>query len=125
MLLNYNPIAFTAVKLAGYTYAGVYLNRRYELKVNPFVFGIVRTLLGLVPFGAMVLCNAMDLFLYLLLPVRFLEWFFVIYIFYERGSFDLKRSIKFSALGMFWSLMLDVPSIVMLLTVPGWKMVWC
>jgi hypothetical protein len=41
-------IAYTSIKLIGYTLAGKKLNQWYKVsKPRPFVFGIARTVLGL------------------------------------------------------------------------------
>lgn len=118
--------AFVAVKLIGYTLVGRRLNKLYRVKSpHPFVFGIARTCLGAaVGVGLLYLLggiagNGDKLFFLLLVPVRFLEWFFIIYIFYEMKKFSLARISENSALGIFYSFALDIPAILSAFVIPG------
>jgi hypothetical protein len=119
--------AFVAVKLAGYTAAGAFAKRRYgTARVSPFVFGVVRTLVGI---AAGVACAiAADhlgllrtewLWFVLLVPVRLAEWSLVLALFFERGTGRTWRLLRWSALGSAWSYVLDAPAIAAMLLIPG------
>lgn len=90
-----NPVqgylTFSAVKLAGYSLAGWYLNRRYpDSTVNFALVGITRTAIGLA-FGAalgllafpLILLDGFGIFVYIfgLIPIRLVEWWIVIRLF--------------------------------------------
>ena len=107
--------AFVGIKFAGYSLAGRYLNQTYSKKVNPWFFGAVRTVVGMVVGGALFLVIAATktepLVLYgLLIPIRIVEWLVVITPFYDRGLTDKRRLLKCSTIGMVWSFILDIPA---------------
>ena len=119
-------IAYTSIKLIGYTLAGKKLNQWYKVsKPRPFVFGIARTVLGLT-LGISVLflldksSSTVDSrFLFLLIPVRFFEWHLILYLFYERQNYLFKRISGYSLLGILWSFILDIPAIATMFVIPG------
>ncbi len=119
-------IAYTSIKLIGYTLAGKKLNQWYKVsKPRPFVFGAIRTALGLTV-GIAVLflldkfTSTMDnRFLFLLIPVRFFEWYLIIYFLYERHNYLFKRISGYSLLGILWSFILDIPAIATMFVIPG------
>lgn len=118
--------AFTAVKLVGYSVAGRKLNKWYRVdSPHPIVFGIVRTCIGLAVgisllyFLTGIAGQGDQLFFAILIPVRFLEWFLVIFLFFERKQFSFKRITGNSALGIFYSFVLDIPAILSAFVVPG------
>jgi len=130
MALGGNPaislIAYTAVKLAGYSFFGKKLNQRYyKTRPRPFIFGAARTLLGMaVGVGSLYLLshitsNREVLFLIFLIPIRFFEWFFMLYLFYERGDFHLERISGYSVQGILFSFALDIPVIFSVFVIPG------
>lgn len=123
-------VLFVAIKFAGYRYAGVWLNHQFSnpALANPNIFGAVRTILGLAAGAgfayAMSFMNVnhfMVSWYVLLFPCRFLEWLFVLWIFYERRvvSPDRIRWLKFSLYGTLWSYVLDVATAIVLILVPG------
>jgi len=118
--------AFVAVKLIGYSLVGRQLNKWYHAKApHPFTFGIIRTCLGVaVGVGFLYLLGGIaghgdKLFFILLVPVRFLEWFFVIYLFYEKNKLKFSRISENSAVGIFYSFALDIPAILSAFVIPG------
>jgi hypothetical protein len=119
-------IAYTSIKLIGYTLAGKKLNQWYKVsKPRPFIFGIARTVLGLtvgisVLFLFDKLTSTMDnRFLFFLIPVRFFEWHLIIYFFYERHNYLFKRISGYSLLGILWSFILDIPAIATMFVIPS------
>lgn len=123
-------VLFVAIKFAGYRYAGQWLNHLYSnpALTNPNIFGAVRTILGIAIGSAFGYAIAMMDIRYhvlswyaLILPCRFLEWLFILWIFYERKvvSMDKVRWLKFSLYGTLWSYALDVVTAFVLILVPG------
>jgi hypothetical protein len=120
-------VYFAGVKLAGYSYAGRWLNRRLGAsKPRPLVFGIVRTVLGLVvgiAFGMSMLgfemVRSVPLFYVALLPVRICEWLLVLAVFYGRAPISGIRRLGYAAAGSVWSLILDLPAIYAVFALPG------
>lgn len=118
--------AFVAVKLIGYSFVGNKLNKWYRVKVpHPFVFGIARTCLGAaVGIGVLYMLQGIagqgdKLFFLLLIPIRFFEWFLIIYLFYEKKKFAIRRISENSAVGIFFSFALDIPAILAAFVIPG------
>src|SRR5262245_12271449 len=119
-------VAFTTVKLIGYSLVGRQLKKGYKVdSPHPIVFGIARTCLGLtVGIGLLYLLegtvrNSDGLFFAILFPVRFVEWFIVIFLFFERKNFSLQRISGNSAMGIIYSFGLDIPAILSAFVVPG------
>jgi hypothetical protein len=119
---------FAAVKLCGYSVAGVYLNRRYASRrpASPWVVGVVRTGIGLVVgIGAIALASSLSiarsevLFYVLLAPIRVGEWLLLLAIFFERPWSSWSRALKFAGLGSLWSYVLDAPAIAAAFSLPG------
>lgn len=130
---------FALIKLAGYTAAGWALNwlyggtahrspvvfadqiaeqviRKPVAYANPILFGVVRTVLGLlgglaVCFFGTVIYGDDRLFYIILAPVRYAEWLLVIWWFYGRVSPGIWRLTGYSLLGALWSCLLDIPAI--------------
>jgi hypothetical protein len=119
-------LAYTTVKLAGYSFFGKKLNQWYnKTRPRPIVFGAARTLLGIVVgIGSLFLLSGLTsnreaLFLILLIPIRFFEWFLMLYLFFERNNFSIKRISRFSTQGIFFSFALDIPVIFSVFVIPG------
>src|SRR4051812_16736864 len=84
-------IAFAAVKLVGYSVAAKYIARAYaNTNRNAYVVGAVRTVIGMVVGAAYyhipAASTASGPFPYLagLFPVRLVEWWFLLWLFYDR-----------------------------------------
>jgi hypothetical protein len=110
--------AFVAVKLVGYWGAAHFLNRDYVQSVNPWAFGVARTLLGMAVGGALFLfmgANQIEpwAMYVLLVPIRMVEWAVVIVAFYDRRLADTGRLLKCCTLGTVWSFVLDIPAAVL------------
>jgi hypothetical protein len=118
---------FAAVKLAGYTAAAVWLNRRSAQPMRrPFVFGLARTGLGVAAgfaFGFLALglgVTKSEVTFYLLLaPIRLAEWCLIIWLFYGRETPNLQRLLMYAVLGSLWSYVLDLPAILAVFILPG------
>lgn len=119
-------IAYTTIKVIGYSWVGWKLNQCYQ-KTNPrpYLFGIARTVLGLVVGITTIYIlrkinsNQGAIFVICLIPIRFFEWFIIIYVFYERFDFSFKRLSKYSLVGIIFSFLFDIPVIASILIIPG------
>jgi hypothetical protein len=123
-------LAFSAVKLAGYTLAGWYLNRRYANATAHFALvGITRTIIGMV-FGAalafvaffpLAFFGSVGILVYIfgLIPVRLIEWWIIILIFYDRSMQSKPKDWRYAALGTAWSFALDIPALIGLVATAG------
>src|SRR5687768_4430449 len=122
------PVAFVAIKVAGYTAAAVMISRWYGRSgLNPWLVGGVRTVIGiavgmLAVFLATLLPTAATSvgawgFLLLLVPIRLFEWWLLVWLFYDRALARPGLGWKVAALGTLWSFLLDIPSIVGLVVV--------
>jgi hypothetical protein len=118
-------LAFGAVKFAGYSLAAWRMNHSYpEPRANVGLVGLSRTIIGMV-FGAGLGLVVVPLILlsdigapgfvisYLLLvPVRLLEWWILILIFYDRQMKMRSKDWGWAGLGTGWSFVLDIPALV-------------
>ena len=119
-------ISYAVIKLAGYSLYGQRLNKFYHnSSTNPLSFGLMRTLLGTVAgfLAGSLFLGLMDTglvgFLFLLIPIRFGEWWIII-----SRCFRLvpKKDQRFriqSTLGIAWSFLLDIPVIASFFVIPG------
>lgn len=123
-------LAFSAVKFGGYTLAALALNKSYSEKArNVFAVGGARTGIGMA-FGA-ALAILLFSFLALLgplgfvayyvafIPVRLIEWWIIILIFYDREIQTRAKDWRNAGIGTVWSYILDVPALVGLLATGG------
>jgi hypothetical protein len=115
---------YAAIKLAGYSAAGLLINRRYRAPgPHPVLFGTARMVLGLVAgltVGALLRVAHNELLFYLVLaPVRMGEWLLVLWLFYGRAGLPRSRWLWLSVLGSLWSYLLDLPAILAAFTLPG------
>lgn len=115
-------LTFTGIKFAGYCLAGIYLNRSYpDSKVNFLTVGTVRTIIGII-FGTVlamisfpfVFVGGIGFLIYFfgLIPVRMLEWFVIIKVFYDEDLSDRPKMWRNLGLGTAWSFILDIPAVV-------------
>lgn len=114
-------LIFTGIKLVGYTCAGLYLNRSYpDSKANIFAVGFLRTIIGIAFGTALAMFSFPFLFVgglgfliyfFGLIPVRLLEWFIIIKIFYDRELGDRPKMWQNLAFGTGWSFLLDIPAL--------------
>ena len=125
-------LAFGAVKFGGYSLAAWYMNRSYpESGAKIPVVGITRTVVGMV-FGAVLGLMVLPLVFmsdfgiasvavyYLgLVPVRLLEWWIIILIFYDRQIKMKSKDWTNAGLGTAWSYALDIPALVGFLATGG------
>ena len=115
-------LVFGAVKLAGYSLAGWYLNRSYSGATASFaVIGITRTVIGML-FGAglallafpFVMFGGLGILIYLvgLTPVRLIEWWIIVLLFYDRSVMTKQKDWLNVGLGTAWSFALDIPALI-------------
>jgi hypothetical protein len=120
---------FATVKLVGYSYAGVQLNKYYTHLKTPAAigFGVARTILGIAAGVAVSyvlshwgITHEMLMWYLLLFPVRMAEWGFTIWLFYERraSTIDWGGLSRFSFFGSMWSYLLDIPAALSVFVVP-------
>lgn len=122
-------VAFSAVKFGGYSLAAWRLNRSYPDQMrNVAAVGGTRTAIG------MVIGTLLGLFLFplvlmgelgfgayylVLIPVRLLEWWIIILIFYDRRVQTRAKDWRYAGLGTVWSYVLDVPALIGLVATGG------
>jgi hypothetical protein len=117
---------YVTVKAVGYSGAGYFLKGKFGHSLHFLVFGIARTILGIIVGVIYALCTekyglelTSPMFYVLLLPVRFAEWFFLIWLFYRQRGITMKQFVIYSVLGTIWSYLLDVPAIASVFCLPG------
>jgi uncharacterized BrkB/YihY/UPF0761 family membrane protein len=114
--------AFCVVKICGYSLAARFISRAYEKKErSAWVIGVSRTLIGMVAgalyFGAIKTMSDIvpraDGVLYLVgfLPIRVAEWWFLIWLFYDRAFEQKNKGWRVVVLGTLWSYVIDIPAI--------------
>ncbi len=109
-------VVFTAVKAAGYTVVASRLGKKYDKNLHPAFVGVTRAVLGL---GGGALCEALFnpgsvlSFALLLIPIRLLEWWLVLLVFYDRSLRNWKRHLRISAVCTACSFVLDVPALAL------------
>jgi len=130
-------VYFAGVKAIGYTAASFVFKRGYRalapVKANILTVGLTRTGIGLLAgltYGGLWILSANQmhaqesekLFLYyysFLLPVRLVEWTFLIWIFFDRGLHDRSRLWKYVAFGTICSYVLDAIGVGAAFVLPG------
>jgi hypothetical protein len=118
---------FAAVKFAGYSAAGYFVNRSENTnRPKPLVFGGVRTALGIAAgisysfLLSWVSVSNQELIFYAgLIPVRFLEWLLVLWLFYRNVPQVRARRMLYVVLGVIWSYILDLPAVLIAFVLPG------
>lgn len=122
-------VAFSAVKFGGYTFAAWRLNRTYPDHTRNVVgVGAARTVIGMA-FGTLLTMLLFPLVFisspglvigYLaFIPVRLLEWWLIIFIFYDRSLQTRGKDWSNAGLGTAWSYVLDAPAIIGLVATGG------
>jgi hypothetical protein len=112
-------VMFAAIKFVGYTASAFFFNRRFEDKrANLFLFGISRTLLGMLLgavaglLGLITWELAFGVFLFGLIPFRIFEWYVTLRLFYGKSATFNESVQSMTLVGIVWSFVLDVPAIV-------------
>src|SRR3990172_6969077 len=87
-------VTFAAVKFTGYSIAALGISRAYSTRVSPVLVGGVRTVIGLAAGAAYWALTQLfheslgrlgiPGYLVGLLPIRLLEWWLVVWLFYDR-----------------------------------------
>jgi hypothetical protein len=118
--------AFVLVKLAGYSGAGWFLAKAYDSPVSYWKVGAVRTVIGIAAglayFGAWTASNGSPspyLWFLGLIPVRLIEWGFLLRLFFDSSMLRTLRSWEYSAYGAVWSFVLDGVGVAAAFVVPG------
>lgn len=127
-------VYFAGVKAIGYTAASVVLKRGYGLRSSPspsvLTIGLTRTAIGigagLLYGGAWYLLvnNAKQdispvYYFVFLLPIRLVEWSFLIWIFLDRGFDDRVRLLTYATFGTICSYVLDAIAVGAAFVLPG------
>jgi hypothetical protein len=128
-------VAFTGVKFVGYTVAALVLRKAFKrADTNALKVGLARTGIGLVVgalYGGTSILIASQirrestgdlaglLFWALLIPIRLGEWSLLIHLFFDRGLIERARDLKYAAMGVVWSFVLDAVGIFAAFVVPG------
>ena len=102
-----NPIPLVIVKFVGYTVFGVILNRIFKKEVFPVLFGVARTITGLLLGLLTILLAALitPVLWYVLLRIG--VWYLLIWYFYERRGYS-DKTFRIAVLsGVTWSFLLD------------------
>lgn len=112
--------AFCAVKLVGYTVAAQVLAKVYAKKdAKVLLAGLFRTLLGMaVGAGVYGLSSWAtnrgpgweELYLLCLIPIRFGEWWLLVWLFFDRPLAHPGQGWAAVGAGTVWSFVLDVPA---------------
>jgi hypothetical protein len=119
--------AFSAIKLAGYSGAAVYINRRERLHApRPLVVGAARAAIGMAvgiayafTLSRVTVTSAEWTFYAGLIPVRLFEWLAVLWLFYRTWPGYQQQRWGYAAKGIAWSFCLDVPAVLAAFVVPG------
>jgi hypothetical protein len=115
--------SFCGIKFVGYSLAAHRIRLAYSMRRNPLIVGGTRTLIGMAV-GALYFFTMRTLvwtqrtdemttsliYMGLLIPIRFVEWWALIGIFFD---YEIKRPLlgwKVVALGTLWSFALDFPA---------------
>ncbi len=116
---------YALVKIIGYSLAGKVLNKWLHVSSpHAFVFGISRAGLGIVAgqiifwTGRILDYNLDSSLLYILIIVRFFEWFFMLWLFYRKVT-TKERMVKASIPLIIWSFILDIPVVFAMFSIPG------
>ena len=128
-------IGFCAVKFAGYSVAAWAISESYKRPDrNPWIVGGARTLIGMATgaayFGLVFVLSKsfvgvaqgnLAFFLYMagLLPLRIAEWWFLLWLFYDRKLEQPAKGWRIVYVGTVWSYVLDLPATLGLLAVGG------
>ena len=121
-----NPVlgylGFCAVKFVGYSIAARFIARSYRrTDHNALLVGGVRTLIGMAAGAAYYelwrLIPGMEGaggigFLGGLLPVRLVEWWLLLWLFYDRPLQQGSKDWRVVGLATVWSYALDVPAVI-------------
>lgn len=115
-------IGFCAVKFVGYSLAARFISRRYErTDRSVFTVGGVRTLIGMAVGAAYfslwrLMPGAAEAgsigYLGGLIPVRLAEWWFLLWLFYDRQFQQTRKNWRTAVLATAWSYALDVPALI-------------
>ena len=112
-------MGFAVVKYVGYTASGLIFNKYYrDKRANIFVFGLVRTVIGM-SLGAVVglaglvtMELAIVTFMAALIPFRIVEWLITLKLFYSKSD-RYKGSLTNNVLlGVALSFAFDIPAAV-------------
>jgi hypothetical protein len=121
---------FAAVKAAGYVGASAVLKRKYETTTNVWAAGLTRTAIGiavgvtyglLIAFSERMAVPSRNFPLYffpLLIPLRIAEWYFFIWLFFDRTAHK-PRIWYWVGAGIVWSFVLDAIAIFAAFAIPG------
>ena len=115
-------VSFCAIKFAGYSIAGRMLSKSYQCADrSALLVGGVRTLIGMAAGASYFFAWQWlpvplhpGLFIWLagLAPIRILEWWLLLWLFYDRPLKHFAKDWRCAAFGAVWSYVLDLPALV-------------
>jgi hypothetical protein len=107
-------VAGSTLRALGYFLAAIALTKFYNLPRNlkkSILFGLLRTVIGLITTLPLVHRLKIDENLFIIAPiiavVRFFEWFVLIMFFYDKKFEHRLDDIKYSIIGVLYSLVFD------------------
>jgi hypothetical protein len=121
---------FATIKVVGYCTLTFVMDRVYKKPIWFFILsGISRTLIGLVFGGIYSFIGGLllgisgftlaPLFLLGLLLLRLLEWWLVVWLFYDRSLTEKSKDWVWVGIGVAWSFVLDIPAFLGLVVKSG------
>ena len=122
--------AFCAVKLCGYSLAARFISRSYDQhQRSAWTIGAARTGIGIVAgalyYGAVLLVaahvarDASWIYLLGFVPIRVLEWWLLLWLFYDRRLEQKSKGWRIVALATHCSYVVDIPAIAGLYVTGG------
>jgi hypothetical protein len=115
-------VAFCAIKVCGYSLAARFISRSYAYEGrSAWTIGAARTGVGMIAGGlyySAILFVSPHLprevgWLYLagFLPIRILEWWLLLWLFYDRRLEHQAKGWRIVALATLWSYVVDIPAV--------------
>ncbi|WCL50645.1 hypothetical protein [Leptospira sp. GIMC2001] len=110
-------LIFILIKLLGYTGFSIYMTSYYDSHKDKFwIVGIVRTLIGLAIGGFLINLTSFTSygfsFFIAIVPIRIVEWWILIFIFFDRSLSMNGENWEIVYKGVVFSFLLDIPSII-------------
>lgn len=109
---------YAAIKFVGYSIAAKYISRAYAAtNRNSYLVGGTRTLIGMATGAAFYFLllawePSYPVMLAALFPIRVIEWWFLVWLFYDRRFSRPGLGWKVALLGSVWSYVCDIPAFV-------------
>jgi hypothetical protein len=114
-------LGFSAVKLAGYSLAAKVISTVHGRRdCSSFFVGAVRTLIGMAvgaAYYALWQVSSSNYSMHMpwymagLIPLRFMEWWLLLWLFYDRKLHQTKENWLIVICATLWSYLLDIPAV--------------